>query len=173
MAKRSNFKRRKSDKYYTPYAAVIPLLPYLTPGTRFAELCAGDGRLVAHLERSGMVCTGKMDIDPHCLFIREGNALTDQLPACDAIITNPPWTRELMHPMIERFMRHAPTWLLFDASWKHTKQSIPYLRHCSHIVNVGRVKWIENTSQNGKDDACWYRFDIRHVDGPRYYNEGK
>ena len=42
-------------------------------------------------------------------------------------------------------MRLAPTWLLFDADWAHTKQAAPYLRHCSHIVSVGRVHWMAGT----------------------------
>jgi hypothetical protein len=32
----------------------------------------------------------------------------------DAIITNPPHTRELMHRLIEHFQRSAPTLLLID-----------------------------------------------------------
>lgn len=170
MGRRSDFKRRKHDKYLTPYEAVVPLLPFLTPCTRFVEPCAGDGRLVAALERNGHVCVGKWDISPDCLFIPDGDALTTALPSCDALITNPPWSRQLLHPMIERFVEHAPTWLLFDAAWKHTKQSIPYLHFCSHIVNVGRVKWIEGTAQTGKDDSCWYKFNRDHTDGPKYYN---
>lgn len=170
MGKRSNYPRRKNDKYLTPYKAVLPLLPFLEPHTRFVEPCAGDGRLIRWLERHGHMCVGAMDVAPQDLFIPVGNALTDVLAPCDAVVSNPPWSRWLMHPMIERFMRHAPTWLLFDAAWKHTGQAIPYLPHCSHIVNVGRVRWIEGTKHDGKDDACWYKFDIRHADGPRYYN---
>ena len=35
----------------------------------------------------------------------------------DAIITNPPYTRELMHRLIAHFQRIAPTWLLIDYDW--------------------------------------------------------
>ena len=34
--------------------------------------------------------------------------------AADAIITNPPYTREVMHRLIAHFQRIAPTWLLLD-----------------------------------------------------------
>lgn len=175
MGRRSNFKRRKNDKYLTPYKAVLPLLPFLEPNTRFVEPCAGDGRLIRWLERHGHSCVGAMDVDPQCLFIPVGDALAGHnFPFfADAVITNPPWTRALLHPMIEMFQRYAPTWLLFDAAWKHTGQAIPYLKHCSHIVNVGRVRWIDGTKQDGKDDSCWYKFDINHADGPHYYSEGK
>lgn len=177
MGRRSSYKKRKNDKYLTPYKAVLPLLPFLAPNTKFVEPCAGDGRLIRWLERHGHECVGAMDIEPQDLFIPVGNAL-DGWPWNwplwhGSVITNPPWSRHLLHPMIEHFMKHAAdgVWLLFDAAWKHTGQARPYLPHCSHIVNVGRVRWIEGTTQDGKDDSCWYRFDIRHVDGPRFYNK--
>src|SRR3984893_1647357 len=57
-------------------------------------------------------------------------------------ITNPPWTRQLLHPIIVNLKRQKPTWLLFDADWAHTIQAAPYLSFCRKIVSVGRVKWI-------------------------------
>ena len=75
------------------------------------------------------------------------------------IITNPPWERKLLHPMIEQFSDLRPTWLLFDADWVHTKQAIPFMPRLRKIVSVGRVKWFDKTA--GKDNACWYLFD-RH-----------
>lgn len=125
-----------------------------------------------HIERHGLRCVGAFDIQPDSLFVRHGDALLDTLPACDTIITNPPWTRALLHPMIDRFMRHAPTWLLYDSDWKHTAQGgevARLLKHCSHIVNVGRVKWIEGSKMTGKDNCCFYKFDVNHTDGPKYY----
>ena len=54
-------------------------------------------------------------------------ALTQGYTQCEYIITNPPWNRKILHPMIEHFADFKPTWLLFDADWMHTKQSTPYL----------------------------------------------
>ncbi len=53
-----------------------------------------------------------------------------------------------------------PTWLLFDADWMHTKQSAPYMIYCKKVVSVGRVKWIEGSKSVGKDNCCWYLFDV-------------
>src|SRR4029077_18485072 len=89
----------------------------------------------------------------------------------DAIITHPPWTRVLLHPMIELFQRHAPTWLLFDCDWAYNKQASPYLDHCSDIVAVGRLKRFNNTP--GKDNAAWYRFHINHHGGPRFHGRDR
>ena len=94
MGKRSTFERREADFYPTPRAAAVPLIPYLGGIRSFAEPCAGDGALVRHLESSGLRCVYAGDI-------RSGqDALAlDHYAAADAI-TNPPYTRELMHRLI-------------------------------------------------------------------------
>ena len=163
MGKRSDFARRPMDAYATPFKAVLPLMPHLRGVETFAEPCAGEGDLVRHLEALGLLCAHKTDI-------KDGfDALElDLSGTADAIITNPPWTREILHPMIRHFQRFAPTWLLFDADWIHTKQAAPFLQNCSHIVSVGRVKWIEGSAQTGKDNAAWHRFHAQHHEGPRF-----
>jgi hypothetical protein len=157
MGRRSDFKRRARDKYPTPREALTPLLPFLTPGVRFLEPCAGDGRLAGFLTAAGLACAGSFDIEPDSLFVARADALTATLPRCDVIVTNPPWSRPLLHGLIHRLRRHAPTWLLFDAAWQHTQQARVFGPYCSHVVSVGRVSWMEN-DQAGKDDAAWYRF---------------
>ena len=164
MGKRSNFKRSKGDYYITPESAVLPLFPYLPPVTLFFEPCAGDGALIRALHKHGHVPVGAMDIEPKEFGMKQGDALelseddfNPHIP-CEYIITNPPWTRALMHPMIERFSALRPTWLLFDADWMHTKQAEPYLKYCHKIVSVGRVSWMGN-GVSGKDNAAWYLFD--------------
>jgi hypothetical protein len=80
----------------------------------------------------------------------------------DAIITNPPWSRPILHKMILHFQRLKPTWLLFDSDWAYNRMAAPYLDTCSDIVAVGRLKWIEGTTHSGKDNCSWYRFWCRH-----------
>ena len=158
MGKRSNFERNPRDFYPTPNEAVIPLLPHLPEKGLFAEPCAGDGRLIEHIEEltslSGYWMT---DIEPHADFIGNGDALTDKIVGCDICITNPPWDRKILHPLIDNLSNQLPTWLLFDADWMHTKQSVPYIKMCSKIVSVGRIKWFGNMT--GKDNCAWYLFD--------------
>ena len=164
MGKRSDFARRPMDNYPTiDPNAVTPLAPFLAGIHRFAEPCAGDGHLIRHLGAAGLTCVYAGDI------VDGKNALDQHdFNDPDAIITNPPWTREILHRMIKHFQSIAPTWLLFDASWPNTKQSAPYMDQCSHIVAVGRLRWIEGTPHKGKDDCCWYRFDVNHTGGPRF-----
>jgi len=162
MGKRSNFKRSKGDFYVTPESAVLPLLPHLEYGSMFLEPCAGDGALVRSLEKHGMSCLAAHDIDPKADFIDKRDALHPVGPytdnSADYYITNPPWTRALMHPLIESLSKIKPTWLLFDADWKHTIQAGPYLAYCHKVVSVGRVSWMGN-GVSGKDNAAWYLFD--------------
>jgi hypothetical protein len=151
------------DAYQTidPRAVEI-LAPHLQGVETFAEPCAGEGRLVAQLEGIGLKCEWYSDLT-------EGvDALDTFMPPVGAIITNPPWTRDILHRMIVHFQRQAPTWLLFDADWAHTKQAAPYLPQCSNIVAVGRLKWIEGSPHCGKDNVAWYRFHSQHVDGPKF-----
>jgi len=165
MGKRSNFERREADFYPTPRSAVVPLIPYLRGIRSFAEPCAGDGALVRHLEGFGLRCVYAGDI-------RTGqDALElDHYGAVDAIISNPPYTRPVMHALIEHFKGISPTWLLIDYGWSATKQAAEYMPHCSDVVILPRLKWIEGSKNTGKDNHAWYRFDPRHSGGPILHN---
>lgn len=167
MGKRSNFERREADFYPTPKAAVVPLMPYLRGVRTFAEPCVGDGDLARHLESFGLRCAYTGDI-------RAGqDALASaSYGAVDAIITNPPYTRELMHRLIAHFQGIASTWLLLESDWAHTKQAAPFMPTCSDIVAIGRVKWIPDSKYTGKDNSSWYRFDARHTSGPVFHGRG-
>jgi hypothetical protein len=164
MGKRSNFERREADFYPTPRAAVVPLIPYLRGIRTFAEPCAGDGDLVRHLESFGLRCVWQSDI-------RTGqDALAlDHYGGADGIVTNPPYTRELMHRLVMHFQRIAPTWLLLESDWAQTKQAASFMPVCSDIVAIGRVKWIEGSKHTGKDNYAWYRFDAGHTSGPVFH----
>lgn len=163
MGKRSNFERNPRDFYPTPYEAVVPLISHLDRKT-FYEPCAGSGDLIRHLVRNGAVCSGACDIEPNNAnrsdttpYIMAGSA---ELIKCAAaqFITNPPWDRPILHAIIDNLRTQAPTWLLIDADWAHTKQASSYLKYCEKIVSVGRVKWIANSKHTGKDNCCWYKF---------------
>ena len=117
----------------------------------------GDYRLVEHLDKHGHICVSAYDIEPRDPRVDQQDALSDlhfsgpMFP----VITNPPWDRKILHPMIDRFRKFG-CWLLFDADWMHTKQSSDYMKFCEKVVSVGRVKWFDDTT--GKDNAAWYRF---------------
>lgn len=163
MAKRSEqvFKRHERDFYKTPLAAVIPLLPHLNPQTMFIEPCAGDGALLDILIDYNHEVIDAVDIEPQRNDICFGNAIIGSFrhKNFDCFITNPPWDRNILHLIIENLSNQAPTWLLFDADWIHTKQAKPYLNRLVKVVSIGRVKWFPETKQTGKDNCAWYLFD--------------
>lgn len=163
----SNFEKIDHDFYRTfDVRAHNALNDFLKPNTTFVEPCTGYGDLIRGLEVLGHKCTYsselvKRDNTPDFTKIHDAFELKgDHVEGADYIITNPPWTRKILHPMIEHFVGLKPTILLFEADWAHTKQAIPYLdRWCTDIVSVGRLKWIEGTTGGSLKDCAWYVFD--------------
>jgi hypothetical protein len=179
MGKRFNFERRPADFYPTPKAAVLPLIPFLRASRfrTFAEPCAADGDLVRHLEEFGLHCAYQGDI-------RTGQDALARDHYGAPVITNPPYryptdrphTRRLLHDLIEHFLgtvSAAPFWLLIDLDWVATLQAVPYLPYCSDIVIIGRVRWIEGSKYDGKDNYGWFRFDCRHNGATAIHRRGE
>lgn len=166
MVKRSDFERVERDFYPTPYEAVLPLFPHLHDVDGFAEPCAGDGILAEHLEGAGHECAWWSDIEPQGKYTIDRMDYRElgyiHLRQSSHIITNPPWDRKLLHPMIRHFAQLKPTWLLFDADWMHTRQSAEFMPWLVKVVSVGRVKWIPDSKMTGKDNCAWYLFDAQH-----------
>ena len=164
MAKRSDFKRKDKDFYRTwDKRATPPLLPHLPLRFSFDEPCSGDGALYDQLATDSRRLARASDIETHHDFQDKIDVF--DLTDCqgDMFITNPPWSRDILHPLIVHLSNIAPTWLLFDADWAHTKQSTPYMALCQKIVSVGRLRWIEGSKHDGKDNCAWYLFD-KHGD---------
>jgi hypothetical protein len=164
MGKRSNFKRNPRDYYKTPYKAIIPLVNNHILGDYY-EPCAGDGTLINHLTNYAN-CVGCSDIQPNAenILKKDMFSLTIDDIQCDTILTNPPWKREILHPMLEYFIGLKKRQiLLFDADWKHTIQSSQYMDYCEKIISIGRLKWIEKSKNVGKDNCCWYIFNYQKV----------
>lgn len=178
MGKRSRFERVERDYYRTfdPRAGEA-LKPFVKYGDMYVEPCAGDGSLIKNLDRIGLSCAYAFDKSPQVGFVKSLDALSEDAnldlytDACEWIITNPPWSRPVLHRMIEELQRQRPTWLLFDAGWMFTKQAKPLLGKCAKIVTIGRLKWIEGTTMSGKDDCCWYLFDKDHAGPTEFYGK--
>ena len=172
MGKRSDFERKPRDFYPTPIEAVEPLLEHLPEDFPFAAPCAGNGDLIGHLERHQGLCMWASDIEPQYkgIPIQDYKDVNEnELLESKFVITNPPWNRAILHPLIEHFALQRPTWLLFDADWPHTKQSKYYMQFLHKIVSVGRIKWFGDTT--GKDNCAWYLFDAQTpaIMGPIFY----
>ena len=174
MSRRSKtkFKQSKGDFYRTPEEAVLPLLPHLPQRTRYSEPTAGDGALIDVLAKYGHQCVEAYDLYPKRQDIKQRDFFDEDggliSSAATYVITNPPWTRSILHPMIDIWSAQTPTWLLFQADWMHTLQARPYLEYCHKIVSVGRVSWMFN-GNGGLDNASWYLFwKEQTVDAPKF-----
>lgn len=154
MGKRSDFERVEKDFYRTiDDRAVLSLIPHIQNIKTFSEPCVGQKDLKNSLEKFDKQCLLENDIQTGI------NALEINEFLGDAIITNPPWTRSILHEMIKHFSDHLPTWLLFDSDWPHTKQSSELMKRCEKIISVGRLIWIPDTKVSGKDNCSWYLFN--------------
>lgn len=173
MGKRSNFERIEKDFYRTiDDRAMEVLAPYLKPETAFIEPCAGAGDLIVQLCEYGHYCAEAWDIDPKADCVLQADALEHYANTAkvDCFITNPPWSRPILHKLIDHLSAQCPTWLLFDADWAYTTQEIvarkhgvktvaELMKHCHAVIAVGRLRWIPGTKTNGKDNCAWYLFD--------------
>lgn len=158
MGKRSNFDRIPQDAYHTVDPRAVEILqPHLADKVKFAEPCVGKGYMVKWLSRYGHECVYEHDIK---LGKDALDTTEEDLSRADMIITNPPYTRPLMHSMIQHFSSLRPTWLLLDADWLYTFQSADLVRErlVSRIA-LPRLRWIEGTKSSGKENSAWYLFD--------------
>jgi len=149
MGKRSDFPRHPRDDYATPAEAFAPLIRFLDKRT-IIEPCPGAGKLIKHMRKAGFEVVG----------VEADARVQDYRTQLDIqFVTNPPWTREILHAILVNLSDQAPTWLLMDADWMHLACAKPYLNRLRVIVSVGRVQWFEGSPSTGKDNSAWYRFE--------------
>lgn len=169
MGKREAIKKPLSPRdYYRTIDpdAVKPLLPYISLDT-YVEPCAGAGDLINLLKGSG-ICVDAYDIDPQADNVVQRNCLTlteNDLIGVDCFITNPPFTREVLLPIINHLSSLRPTWLLLPADMSQNKYMKHYSKMCSHIVSIGRLCWFKDKggkTVKGVDNYSWYLFDVNN-----------
>lgn len=160
----------------------------------FIEPCAGDGRLVTLIEtHTDLHCVYLSDIDPqvkvkdtkkHQLIFQKTDILDEdweyiaRQTKADLFITNPPWVNtkdsgNLRLAIIQKLAKVRPTWLLLAGNyimnedmWSDFNGDVGVLHYCKNVIPIGRVKWIEDSKDVGKQDAAWYLFDYKHKGGP-------
>jgi hypothetical protein len=149
VGKRSDFPRHPRDDYSTPAEAFHPLIRFLDKARPIIEPCPGAGKLVRHMRQAGLEVV-------EC----KADARTEDYGApLFQFVTNPPWTREVLHAILVNLSDQATTWLLMDADWMHLACAKPYLNRLRVIVSVGRVQWFAGSPSTAKDNSAWYRFE--------------
>ena len=169
MAKNNNnqvFERRPQDFYPTPVKPTKILLPYLKPKTKFVEPCCGDGQLIRNLEAEGHKCTFASDIEDRGYpdaAVKDGMLLTEaDCKGATHIISNLPWKPNMLHPLLKHFVSLRPTWILLYTDWLFTEHPILFKGQIVKVVAVGKVKWIAESTHEGKENSGWYLFDKDH-----------
>lgn len=155
------FTRKPRDFYPTPEKAFLPLLPHLPEVFTFAEPCAGDGRLVQHLDtHTKGICTWASDIEPQRDWIATSDVFDlnrTKMKNPEFIITNPPYEKNLLLGMIPFLTDIAPTWLLLRSDFAFNKYAGQFEKTLAKVVAVGRVSWEEN-GVSGKENHAWMLF---------------
>lgn len=178
--------RKRNPRDYYPTIdprAVAPLVAHLGRSVRYAEPCAGAGDLIDLFAPYGWQCQWAADLLPMRRTVHSTGQLIAQqdvvsLPLLIAeaaaryepemFVTNPPWDRRILHMMIDTLARLRPSWFLFDAGWKETKQAARFGPMCHTIISVGRLQWIAGSDAQSTDDCSWYGFDANHRGGTTY-----
>ena len=146
MSKFSSFERIDKEFYPTIDPKSIPpnFLKHIK-GKTYAEPCCGAGDLV-NLIGDNAVCRWESDLNPSgCGVAWDAMKLTkNELEKCDLIVTNPPYLKDVLLPLISHLSSLRPTWMLLPAGFAHTKYAKDYMLRCEYMVNIGRLYWFEN-----------------------------
>jgi hypothetical protein len=155
MSKRADgaFERVAKDDYPTPVAAVAPLLRQLRAGSYFVEPCRGEGRLIEHLTAAGHRCAGAYGWPEY-----DARTYRYRLEPGDIFVTNPPFKRDVLHPIIANLSDQAPTWLLLELDWLATLQAAAFMPRLRRVVAIGRVKWFPDSAHGSLDNFVWCLF---------------
>lgn len=165
---KTSFERIEKDFYPTGIKPLEILQYHLPQNLTYSEPCAGAYDLINNLEkiRKDIKCKSSFDINPRDSRIQEKSALEitrNDVLDCDCFITNPPYKWEMFNPITEHLLTLKPVWYLIPADFMHNKRMIPFMKKCSKIVSVGRIKWYENTKATSTDNFCWYYFETSEV----------
>lgn len=155
--------------------AVRALLPHLGEHVAFIEPCAGHGDLVDQIVAAGHECIIASDIQPMRADIVKANAARLRMRKGMGgfqFITNPPFRRALLEPIMARLLPVAPTWLLLPADYAHNLWFARWMAQCTDVVSIGRLYWFAEEGRRpiqGVDNHAWFRFDAHDVGGTLFW----
>lgn len=165
---KTSFERNEKDFYPTGIKPLETLVEHLPKNLTYSEPCAGAYDLIENLYtlRKDIECKSCFDINPRDSRITEKSALDiryDEVLNCDCFITNPPYRWDMFNPITEHLLTLKPVWYLIPADFMHNKRMIPFMKRCSKIVSIGRVKWYPDSNASSTDNFCWYYFETNEV----------
>lgn len=176
MGKRTDYEKRARDYYWTPLEPIKPLVPFLL-GQAYGEPCVGGGHLVKGINHytfrlpNRPRCLWSSDLAPDYERLRQNTPyLTPKtvsgtklrwydLREVDILVSNPPFSWNILQALMRVFLSLKPTWLLLPSDMASNQRFSPFMGVCSDIIPVGRVSWMEN-GQSGMENYSWYLFDV-------------
>lgn len=171
----TNYTRSARDFYKTPIKPIEPLTSHLPQNLIFCEPCAGAYDLANNLLylRPDIKCNAAFDIFPQDDRIITKSAVDiseSDLSGIDMFITNPPFKWDMFEPILNNLLSYRPTWFLIPADFMHNKRMVPYMKKCSKLVSVGRIKWFDDSKASSTDNFCWYKFEKNDVSYTEFYH---
>jgi len=159
VSKYSDYNKIPKDYYPTtdPKAVPTKLVEFIR-GKTYAEPCYGNGDLEGLLTDVA-ACKWRSDIRETVGSSKVLDALEvtkEDLEGTDLIVTNPPFSKDVLLPLIDHFVSLKPTWLLLPAGYMNNIYFGPYMKRCSRVVSIGRIKWFRDSKHTSTDDFCWY-----------------
>ena len=164
MAQRiSNYARIAGDRYPTPAAPALALLPYLDGIHKAWDPCADADNLVMILRAHGVAIVGTST---------DFFAFTAPPEGADTCVLNPPYGvgGRTAVAFIETSLRLVPcTFALLRNDFNSAKSRQHLFRNNPHfafkLVLLDRVRWFEGPS-SPSDNHAWFGFDRGHRGPP-------
>lgn len=163
IGKRSDFELVKRDFYPTIDPKAHEVIAPLIKGKSYAEPCYGAGDLVSGIHKvlGTNLCAYTSDIEPVDGLVETKDAMEltrGDLGECDLIVTNPPFTKKVLLPMLDHFITLKPTWLLLPADLMHNKYFKSYMDKCTQVHSIGRLCWFYKDGKRvaSTDNFAWY-----------------
>lgn len=151
--------------YPTLPSTIEPLLPLLPKRTRFIEPCAGDYSLAGYLEQHGHECVFASDLEPRHeeVCVRDAGKHDFRSIQADMVITNFPYRKQLLKPILENLIPQIDIWMVIYSSWLDTLWAAKFMEHAAIELPIGRARWplgVEVTDPGGagKRDFSWVLF---------------
>lgn len=150
-----------NESYWpSPAEVVVPKLVRHIRACRYAEPCAGNGKLIGHLQDIAS-CVWASDLCPRHRKIVERSAFS--LQPCDVgtdlIITNPPFNAKFIYPFIDHVVHNGfVAWLFLPSDFAFRDRSGYVMPYCERMVAVGQVRFIEDSPSKGETNFAWFKF---------------
>jgi hypothetical protein len=149
------------DSYWpSPAEVITPGLVKHIKGLRYAEVCAGNGKLIRHLQPYAK-CVWASDVYSRHGKVVERCALS--LTAAEMrtrlVITNPPFSSKFLYRFLDHCIEEClTTWLFLPMDFGLRVTSAFVMPFCERIVAIGPVRFIEDSPSKGETNFAWFKF---------------